>query len=118
AVLVADLKPAAASLLAGTLATRLDGAAPAPGGRRRIVLLPANVVPQASWLERLREMPIEPDRLHVDGAVAILETARPERVVALAARAGSAHEALAPRSAGVPGRKRRRGRGGVVLRRA
>jgi len=54
-------------------------------GRRRIVLMPANVVPQPRWLRALRDEPIESERLYVDGAeVVLVETARPDAVIAAA----------------------------------
>lgn len=57
----------------------LDGA----GGR--IVVVPANVVPQVAWLRALREMPVRPERLYVDASgVAVIDTADPERAVAAA----------------------------------
>src|SRR4030095_13964843 len=80
AVRVAEMAPADGPLLAGTPAAPLTSAAfpgAAPGGApaagpRRIVLGAANAVPQAAWLARLREMPVEPDHLLADdGAVAV-----------------------------------------------
>jgi len=58
-----------------------------PLSRQRIVLVPANVVPQPRWLHALLEMPVEPERLYVDGACAVVvETERPGVVLAAAAR--------------------------------
>lgn len=52
-------------LLEGTGATLL-GADPMNGALGRLVLLPANVLPQARWLRGLREMPLEPGTPAVD----------------------------------------------------
>ena len=44
----------------------------------RDVLLPGSVVPGVPWLRSLRDMPLEPERLHADGeSAALLETADP-----------------------------------------
>lgn len=60
----------------------------APAGRRRLVLLPGNVIPQIQWLRGLKEMTLEPETLWVDPAmVAVVETDDPEAVLAEAARA-------------------------------
>jgi phosphatidylglycerophosphate synthase len=68
-----------------------DPGAIAARERRRIVLLPANVVPQARWLRALLDEPIESERLYVDGAsVVLVETVRPGAVIEAAARATSA----------------------------
>jgi phosphatidylglycerophosphate synthase len=59
--------------------------------RRRIVVIPANVVPQSRWLRSLLNEPIESERLYVDGAsVMLVETARSAAVIAAAARSVSA----------------------------
>jgi len=59
--------------------------------RRRVVLVPANVVPQPRWLRALLDEPIESERLYVDGAsVVVVETTRPGAVIAAAAGATSA----------------------------
>jgi phosphatidylglycerophosphate synthase len=67
---------------------------------RRIVLLGGHIVPQPAWLRTLVAMELEPETLYVDdGAVAVIETEAPARVLAAAARARSAEElaqALAP----------------------
>src|SRR5262249_36140910 len=39
-----------------------------PGVPRRLLLLPANVVPRPDWLRALRTTPVERDTLHVDGS--------------------------------------------------
>jgi phosphatidylglycerophosphate synthase len=56
-------------LLEGTAAAVLD-ALPVTGPMARLVLLPANVLPQARWLRLLREMPLDPETLAVDSSVA------------------------------------------------
>jgi phosphatidylglycerophosphate synthase len=59
----------------------------APISKQRIVVVPSNVVPQARWLHVLLTMPVEPERLYVDGACAVVvETERPGVVLAAAAR--------------------------------
>ncbi len=68
-----------------------DGA----GTRRahRVVVVPANVVPQVRWLRALREMPLAREQLRLDASgVAVVETERPERLVAAAARCRRAGE--------------------------
>ena len=95
AVLVAGLAPADRALLAGTSAVPLSEQTLPAELPRRIVVVPANIVPQAAWLARLRERPVEPDRLHVnDGPIAVLEVEEPGRIVALVARAATAPEAM------------------------
>ncbi len=56
-------------LLEGTPAVVLT-AEPATGPMARLVLLPANVLPQARWLRSLREMPLDRETLAVDSSVA------------------------------------------------
>ena len=56
-------------LLEGTPAAVLTGE-PVTGPMARLVLLPANVLPQARWLRSLREMPLDPETLAVDSSVA------------------------------------------------
>jgi len=62
-----------------------------PGsGRRRLVLVPANVIPQVQWLRGLKDMPLESETLWVDPAmVAVVETDDPEPVLLAAAGAAS-----------------------------
>ena len=73
-------------LLAGGQGT--TGLAP-----RRIVALGGHVVPQPAWLRALLAMPLPPETLYVDeGAVAIIETEEPGRVLAAAARCGGLEE--------------------------
>ena len=60
---------------------------------RRIVALGGHVVPQTAWLRALSAMELEAGTLYVDdGAVAVIETDEPARVLAAAARARSAEE--------------------------
>jgi phosphatidylglycerophosphate synthase len=84
-------------LLGGTAARALtDGGGVARDARRRIVILPANVVPQARWLRALRETDVEPDRLYTDGQVAaIVDPDDTAGVLAAAARARGVGELLA-----------------------
>jgi phosphatidylglycerophosphate synthase len=64
-------------------------------GRRRLVLIPSNVIPQVQWLRALREMPLESETLWVDPAlVAVVETEDPEPVLAAVARAASSAELI------------------------
>src|SRR5438445_88842 len=73
-------------LLGGTAASEL-GARPTLDSRRRIVILPANVVPQARWLRALRETDVEPERLSADGQLAaVIDTDGPSAVLAAAAQ--------------------------------
>jgi phosphatidylglycerophosphate synthase len=59
--------------------------------RRRVVVMPANVVPQSRWLRSLLSEPIESERLYVDGgSVVLVETARADAVVTAAADSRSA----------------------------
>jgi phosphatidylglycerophosphate synthase len=78
------------------LAAVRAGLAPAEepeSGRRRLVLIPSNVIPQVQWLRALREMPLESETLWVDPAlVAVVETEDPDPVLAAAARAASPAE--------------------------
>jgi phosphatidylglycerophosphate synthase len=56
-------------LLEGSGAAVLGpGQAAAP--MARLVFLPAHVLPQVPWLRRLREMPLDPETLAVDGSLA------------------------------------------------
>src|SRR5207302_904221 len=77
-VFVRDAGPATRDLLGGTGAVVLTTSTPLPPlSKRRIVVVAANVVPQSRWLRALLEMPIEPERLYVDGACAMaIETER------------------------------------------
>jgi phosphatidylglycerophosphate synthase len=82
-VLVADGAGDPASL-AGTAAAGL-AAAPSPSSaHRRVVAVPANVVPQKKWLRSLLDAPLERDTLYADPAlgVAVVETQRMDAVSA------------------------------------
>jgi len=82
-------------LLGGTAANVL-GARPTLDSRRRIVILPANVVPQARWLRALRETDVEPERLYADGQLAaVIDTDAPSAVLAAAAQCRGVGELLA-----------------------
>src|SRR5437667_12701262 len=83
-----DMGPAVRGLVDGAGAAVLTPSTHIPPlSRQRIVLVPANVVPQPRWLHALLEMPVEPERLYVDGACAVVvETERPVVVLATAAR--------------------------------
>lgn len=74
-----------------------SGAPAAPGqdaphaALRRIVILPADVVPQPDWLRKLREMPLAPETAALEpSGVAVISTRDPGRVLAAAERATSA----------------------------
>ena len=83
--------------LDGTRADRLGASETCPTRAPcRVVLVPSNLVPQPDWLRSLRETPVEPDTLYVDGSMAALvETEEPEPVLAAARRTGSARELVA-----------------------
>lgn len=82
-------------LLAGTAATRLDAGAPVES-RARLVLLPANVLPQARWLRTLREMPLDPDTLAVDSSLtAVVESAGIDELLRSAGQAAGAEDLIA-----------------------
>jgi phosphatidylglycerophosphate synthase len=82
-VLVADGVGDPASL-AGTRAASLAAAPPPSAAFRRVVAVPANVVPQKRWLRGLLDAPLERDRLYTDPAlgVAVVETQRVDSVTA------------------------------------
>ena len=93
-VLVQSDRAGIERLLGGTAATALgEDIAPTPPARCRIVILAANVVPQARWLRTLRESDLEAERLYLDApATAVLDTDDPAAVVATAASCRSARE--------------------------
>jgi len=94
-VLVQSGHEDAERLLGGTAASVLNGVQQ-PEPRRRIVILPDNVVPQARWLRALREATIEPERLYTDGQLtAIIDTEDAAFVLATATRSHSVDELLA-----------------------
>jgi phosphatidylglycerophosphate synthase len=79
-----------------------------PGAARvRLVVVPADVVPQASFLKSLRALPLAPERLHRAGAALLVETSDAAGAAetagagaaALEARFGPAIEVLEPRGA-------------------
>jgi 1L-myo-inositol 1-phosphate cytidylyltransferase / CDP-L-myo-inositol myo-inositolphosphotransferase len=119
-VLVAAPRSGDESLLVGTAAAPLGAALVPASGGRRVVLLADAVAPQAAWLRQLARMPVEPEHLHVDGAlVAVVEAADPSWIVAEAATgrpAGEVFAALRRRLKAVEGSLDRTGRfalGGV-----
>jgi phosphatidylglycerophosphate synthase len=81
-------------LLAGTGAVLLGAATPvAP--RARLVLVPANVLPQARWLRALREMPLDPETLAVDSSLtAVVESAGIGEVLRSAGQAAGAEDLI------------------------
>ncbi len=81
-------------LLAGTPAALLGADIPvAP--RARLVLVPANVLPQARWLRGLREMPLDPEALVVDSSLtAVVESAGIGEVLRSASQAAGAEDLI------------------------
>ena len=64
-------------------------------GRRRLIIVPANVIPQVQWLRSLKDMPLESETLWVDpDMVAVVETEDPEPVLQAASRAASPAELI------------------------
>jgi phosphatidylglycerophosphate synthase len=90
-VLIADGLGDGASL-AGTIAGPLAAASLPAAAFHRVVVAPANVVPQKRWLRALQEMELERDTLHADAAlgVGVVETERIDAVIAAARGNGSA----------------------------
>ena len=90
-VLVADGLGDGAGL-ADTIAGPLGAASLPSAASHRVVVAPANVVPQKRWLRTLQEMPLERDTLHADAAlgVGVVETERIDAVIAAARGNGSA----------------------------
>ena len=86
----------AEDLIAGTRAATLTADEPdTPRGSRRIVIVPANLVPQPRWLRSLLDAELSPEAIYVDPSLAaVIETADPARVLAGAARGRSAGELL------------------------
>jgi len=79
--------------LVGTRAHQLTSADARPQTRRRVVLIPANLVPQPDWLRSLIQTPVEPDTLYVDASLAaLIETSEAELVLSAASRCGSARD--------------------------
>jgi phosphatidylglycerophosphate synthase len=82
-------------LLAGTVAVLLDADTPVVS-RARLVLVPANVLPQARWLRALREMPLDPETLAVDTSLtAVVESAGIDEVLRSAGPAAGAQDLIA-----------------------
>lgn len=76
-------------VLAGTAAALLDADTPMVS-RARLVLVPANVLPQARWLRALREMPLDPETLAVDSSLtAVVESAGIDEVLRSAQAVGA-----------------------------
>ena len=81
-------------LLAGTAAALLDADTPV-AARARLVLVPANVLPQARWLRALREMPLDPETLAVDSSLtAVVESAGIDEVLRSAGQAAGAEDLI------------------------
>ncbi|MGH7414076.1 MAG: CDP-alcohol phosphatidyltransferase family protein, partial [Candidatus Rokuibacteriota bacterium] len=81
-------------LLAGTAAAAL-GAVTIVAPRARLVLVPANVLPQARWLRALREMPLDPEALAVDSSLtAVVESAGIGEVLRSAGLAAGAEDLI------------------------
>jgi 1L-myo-inositol 1-phosphate cytidylyltransferase / CDP-L-myo-inositol myo-inositolphosphotransferase len=111
--MVAGLRLGRRVALAGARA----GLASAPSsepGRRRLILVPSNVIPQPRWLRALAAMPLASETLWVDSAlVAVVDTDDPKPVLDAAGRATSAAEcvaALKGRFATIEGTEDHRGR--------
>ena len=102
-VLIRSAHPDSDRLLDGTGAVALtDGplplaeiAGPGPAARTRIVILPANVVPQVRWLRSLRERQLDAERLHGEPAMAVIDTGNAAWVLTEATRWESAEELIA-----------------------
>ena len=93
--MVAGLPLGRRLLLAGTRAGLVSAPSSEPG-RRRVILVPSNVIPQPRWLRALAAMPLQPETLWVDPAqVAVVDTDDPKPVLDAAGRASSAAECVA-----------------------
>jgi phosphatidylglycerophosphate synthase len=85
-----------ADVLAGTPAALLSPEASWPRTGRRVVILPANVVPQPRWLRSLREAALAPEAAYVDSSLTtVIDTADPGRVLAAAMASRGADEVAA-----------------------
>jgi phosphatidylglycerophosphate synthase len=81
-------------LLAGTAAAAL-GAEIVVALRARLVLVPANVLPQARWLRALREMPLDLETLTVDSSLTtVVESAEIGEVLRSAGLAAGAEDLI------------------------
>jgi 1L-myo-inositol 1-phosphate cytidylyltransferase / CDP-L-myo-inositol myo-inositolphosphotransferase len=93
--MVAGLPLGRRQALAGARAG-LSSAPSSEPGRRRVILVPSNVIPQPRWLRALAAMPLQPETLWVDPAqVAVVDTDDPKPVLDAAGRASSAAECVA-----------------------
>ncbi|HYB70805.1 MAG TPA: CDP-alcohol phosphatidyltransferase family protein [Candidatus Bathyarchaeia archaeon] len=82
-------------LIEGTGAAVLGPETPVPPSAR-LVLLPVNVLPQARWLRVLRDMPLEPETLAVDGSLAAAaESVAVRDLLRSAGESGDAEELIA-----------------------
>ena len=89
-------------LLEGTPATVL-AAEPTPGPVARVVVLPANVLPQTRWLRGLREMPLDRETLAVDASVAAaLESAVAGELLGAAGKDAGAQDLILALSRRLP----------------
>jgi phosphatidylglycerophosphate synthase len=90
-VLVRDADGGARQLLEGTGATALTATDALPHcSPGRVVVLPANVVPQPAWLRSLLRIPLAEETLCVDSSMtAVVETGDPAAVIAAAVRCAS-----------------------------
>lgn len=83
------------ALLAGTAAALLDADTPVVS-RARLVLVPANVLPQARWLRALRELPLDPETFAVDASLtAVVESAGIDEVLRSVGLAAGAEDLIA-----------------------
>ena len=72
-------------------------------GRRRIVVCPGNVIPQARWLRAIAQAPVDAETLYADASgVAMIETEDTGKVLGEAARCGTISELLVALSARYP----------------
>ncbi len=90
-VLVRDVDGGARALLEGTAARALTATDALPQcSPGRVVVLPANVVPQPAWLRSLLQIPLAAETLCVDSSMtAVVETEDPAVVIAAAVRCTS-----------------------------
>lgn len=96
-VLVHPLACPDAALIGGTgarmLGTGREARLPSPS---RVILLPVNVLPQTRWLNTLREMPLTPDTLAVDGSrVVAIESHQAGDLLEAAARTTTLEDLVA-----------------------
>lgn len=90
-VLVQDARIDQAALPPGTAVLTAPPNGLLPPACRRVVLVPANVVPQTRWLAGLLETPLDAERAYVDDSgVVVVETDEPGVILNLAAGLGPA----------------------------